>query len=241
MTDESTVSPTASLRWRTAVFTLSAPHPLLIFRKPLEMTRVFSPTRHGIPLLAIAMVSFAGWSIAAKHDPRVAASPPIAAPTNPYDDNVAGTGIVEPASEVIALAIERGGVVSRIDVVAGDRVKAGQPVFETDDRDYRAAIAQDEAAAAAAEASVVVIDQSLIQQRNTIDHARAALDGAEAERVRASLDNARYAELSRDAWATRPAPRDRRRRRAKSRCKRCRSESRSGRRTAADRGAIGPA
>jgi hypothetical protein len=82
------------------------------------MTGVFSPTRHGIPLLAIAMVSFAGWSIAAKHDPRVAASPPIAAPTNPYDDNVAGTGIVEPASEVIALAIERGGVVSRIDVKA---------------------------------------------------------------------------------------------------------------------------
>ena len=43
------------------------------------MIRVFSPTRHGIPLLAIAMVSFAGWSIAAKHDPRVAASPPISA------------------------------------------------------------------------------------------------------------------------------------------------------------------
>src|SRR6516225_7406525 len=82
----STVSPTASLRWRTAVFTLSALRPLLIFRRPLEMTRAFSPTRHGIPLLAIAMVSFAGWSIAAKHDPRVTAPPPIAAPTNPYDD-----------------------------------------------------------------------------------------------------------------------------------------------------------
>ena len=117
------------------------------------MTRVFSLTRHGIPLLAIAMVSFAGWSIAAKLDPRVAASPPIAAPTSPYDDNVAGTGIVEPASEVIALAIERGGVVSRIGVMAGDRVKAGRPLFAIDDRDYRAAVAQDEAAVAAADAS----------------------------------------------------------------------------------------
>jgi len=64
------------------------------------MTRVFSLTRHGILLLAIAMVSFAGWSIAAKHALRVTAPPPIAAPTNPYDDNVAGTGIVEPASSV---------------------------------------------------------------------------------------------------------------------------------------------
>src|SRR5215831_6739480 len=137
------------------------------------MTRVFSLTRHGIPLLAIAMVSFAGWSIAAKLDPRVAVSPPIAAPTSPYDDNVAGTGIVEPASEVIALAIERGGVVSQIDVIAGNRVKAGQPLFAIDDRDYRAAVAQGEAAVAAAEASIAAIEESLILQRDAIDHARA--------------------------------------------------------------------
>ena len=167
------------------------------------MTRVFSPTRHGIPLLAIAMVSFAGWSIAAKHDPRVTAPPPIAAPTNPYDDNVAGTGIVEPASEVIALAIERGGVVSRIDVMAGDRVKAGQPLFAIDDRDYCATVAQGQAAVAAAEASVAAIDQNLILQRDAIDQARAMLDSAEAERVRAALDHTRYAELARDAWAPR--------------------------------------
>jgi len=167
------------------------------------MTHVFSLTRHGIPLLAIAMVSFASWSIAAKHDPRVAASPPIAAPTNPYDNNVAGTGIVEPASEVIALAIERGGVVSRIDVMAGDRVKAGRPLFAIDDRDYRAAVAQGEAAVAVAEASIAAIDQSLILQRDAIDQARAVLDSAEAERVRAVLDHTRYAELARDSWATR--------------------------------------
>src|SRR5215469_552466 len=203
MTRGSTVLPTASLRWRTAVFTLCAPRPLLIFRRPLEMTRVFSPTRHGIPLLAIAMVSFAGWSIAAKHDPRVTTSPPLAAPTNPYDDNVAGTGIVEPASEVIAVAIERGGIVSRIDVMAGDRVKAGRPLFAIDDRDYRAAVAQGEAAVAAAEASIAAIDESLILQRDATDQARAALDSAEAERVRAALDHTRYAELARDAWASR--------------------------------------
>src|SRR5215813_14459009 len=217
MTRGSTVSPTASLRWRTAVFTLCAPRPLLIFRRPLEMTRVFSPTRHvfsptrhvfsptrhGIPLLAIAMVSFAGWSIAAKHDPRVTTSPPITAPTNPYENNVAGTGIVEPASEVIAVAIERGGVVSRIDVMAGDRVKAGQPLFAIDDRDYRAAVAQGEAAVAAAEASIAAIEESLILQRDAIDQARAALESAEAERVRAAVDHTRYAELARDAWAPR--------------------------------------
>jgi len=168
------------------------------------MTRHFSPIRHGVPLVALAMISFAGWSIATKHSSRiVTSSPPITAPTNPYDDDVAGTGIVEPASEVIALAIERGGVVTRIDVVAGDRVKVGQPLFAIDDRDYRAAVAQDEAGVAAADALVAAIDQSLIEQRDTIEQARAALDGAEAERLRASLDHTRYTELVRDSWATR--------------------------------------
>jgi hypothetical protein len=62
-------------------------------------------------ILALAMISFAGWSIAAKYSPRQVARPPIEAPANPYDNDVAGAGIVEPASEVIALAIERGGVV----------------------------------------------------------------------------------------------------------------------------------
>ena len=167
------------------------------------MTRYFSPTRHGIPLFAVAMISFAGWSIAAKHSSREVTSPPIAAPTHPYGDNVAGTGIVEPASEVIALAIERGGVVNRIHVMAGDRVKSGQPLFAIDDRNYRATVAQGEAALAAAEASIAAIDESLIQQRNTIDQAHATHDSAEAERLRASLDHTRYAELARDTWAPR--------------------------------------
>jgi multidrug resistance efflux pump len=149
------------------------------------------------------MITFAGWSIAARHNVRTVTPPPIAAPTSPYADDVAGTGIVEPASEVIALAIERGGVVSRIGVVAGDRVKAGQPLFAIDDRDYRAVVAQDEASVAVAEASIAAVDQRLILQRDTIDQARASLDSAEAERARASLDNKRYAELAQDSWAPR--------------------------------------
>ena len=167
------------------------------------MTRRFQPTRHGIPLLALAMITFAGWSMAARHNVRMSTPPPSAAPTSPYDDTVAGAGIIEPASEVIALAIERGGVVSRIDVIAGDRVKRGQPLFAIDDRDYRAVVAQDEAAVAVAKASVAAVDQNLILQRDKIDQARASLDSAEAERARALLDNARYAELARDSWAPR--------------------------------------
>jgi HlyD family secretion protein len=166
------------------------------------MTGSFSPTRHGIPLLAVAMMSFAGWSITTKYSPRIVTQPPIAAPTSPYETEVAGFGIVEPASEVIALAIERGGVVTRVDVVAGDRVKAGQKLFSIDDRNYRAAVAQDEASVAAAAASIASIDQSMILQKDVVEQARANLDSAAAEQTRAALDRTRYVELARDSWAS---------------------------------------
>src|SRR5262249_56670467 len=109
-----------------------------------------------------------------------------------YGDGVAGSGIIEPASEVIALATERGGVVTRIAVVAGDLVKAGQPLFSIDDRNYRATVAQDEATVASATASVAAIDQNLILQDNVIEQARADLEAAEAEPHRPPLDFTRY-------------------------------------------------
>jgi HlyD family secretion protein len=166
------------------------------------MTRsFFSATRHGIPLFAVAMIGFAGWSIASKYHPRSVTAPPIAAPTHPYDSDVAGTGMVEPASEVIALAIERGGVVTSVDVVAGDRVKAGRPLFSIDVRNYQAAVAQDEASVAAQGAALASIEQSMILQRDVIDQAFANVDSAEAELARASLDNTRYSVLARAGWA----------------------------------------
>jgi multidrug efflux pump subunit AcrA (membrane-fusion protein) len=137
-------------------------------------------------ILALAMISFAGWSIASKYRPREGAAPPIDAPTNPYDHDVAGVGFVEPASEVIALAIERGGVVSRVDVVAGQTVKAGAPLLSIDRRNYEAAVAQAEASAAAQEAVIASITQNMVLQQALIRQAQANLDSAEAERTRAS-------------------------------------------------------
>jgi hypothetical protein len=49
-------------------------------------------------ILALAMISFAGWSIASKYSPRQVAPPPIEAPTHPYDNDVAGAGVAERAS-----------------------------------------------------------------------------------------------------------------------------------------------
>lgn len=168
------------------------------------MTRpAFSATRHGIPLVAVAMLGLASWSIASKYRPREVMPPPIAAPTHSFANDVAGTGIVEPKSEVIALAIERGGVVSRVHVVAGDRVKVRQPLFAIDPRNYEAAVAEGEASVAAESATIASIEANIVLQQDLVEQARADLDSTEAERTRALLDYTRYATLVRGAWATR--------------------------------------
>lgn len=164
--------------------------------------RSFSFTRHGIGLVAVAMLGFAAWSIASKYRPREVTTPPIPAPTRAYDKDIAGVGLVEPKTEVIALAVERGGVVSAVHVVAGDHVVVGQPLFAIDPRNYEAAVAQGEASVAAEVAAIAAIDQNIILQRDVIAEARANLDSAEAERTRAGLDHTRYATLVRGSWAT---------------------------------------
>jgi membrane fusion protein (multidrug efflux system) len=86
--------------------------------------------------------------------------------------------------------------------VAGKLVKAGQPLFSIDARNYEASVAQVEAAVAAGEAAIALIDQNIIMQRDVVDQAQANLEAADAERIRASLDHTRYEFLVRDGWAT---------------------------------------
>lgn len=162
------------------------------------MARGFSAIRHGIPLLAVGMLSFASWSIASKYSARAVTEPPVEAPTSPYPDSIVGSGLVEPASEVIALAIERGGVITKVNVVAGTKVEAGQPLFAIDERAYRATVSQAEAAIIAAEAAIRSIEQRIVLQKDLIEQSRAGVESAEAELARATLDHERYTALVRN-------------------------------------------
>src|SRR5262249_30656744 len=51
---------------------------------------------------------------------------------------VGGVGMVEPASELIAVSVPVAGQVAEVFVAAGDDVAAGAPLFRLDDRDRRA-------------------------------------------------------------------------------------------------------
>jgi HlyD family secretion protein len=67
---------------------------------------------------------------------------------------VAGSGVVEPASELIQIGSALAGLVTRVSVQPGDRVVAGQTLFTVDDRAARAQLDEAEAAIAAARAGI---------------------------------------------------------------------------------------
>jgi HlyD family secretion protein len=166
------------------------------------MMRRFSFSHHGIPAMAVAMMGFAVWAVVANYTARAVTTPPIAAPANPYQSGVAAVGLIEPASEVIALAIERGGVVMQVNVVAGRQVRAGEALFAIDDRNYKARVAETEAAVGAVEADIRAIEASILLQQDTIAQSQANLSNAAAEYTRASLDYERYVMLSRNGGAS---------------------------------------
>src|SRR5215475_10603293 len=107
-----------------------------------------------LPLLAVAGLGVAIFTVVAGSKATVPA-PAVADPARPpYHAFVAGSGIVEASTENIAIGTELPGVVSKIYVQIGSRVKAGDPLFTIDDRAQRAELATRRAAVQVAEAQL---------------------------------------------------------------------------------------
>jgi len=98
-----------------------------------------------IPLLAIAGMGMAAFTVVKSARPSLPA-PPLSEPAKtPYAHSVSGAGLIEPSTQNIAIGTAVPGVVSRVLVKAGDTVEAGATLFAIDDREIRAALASREA------------------------------------------------------------------------------------------------
>ena len=87
-----------------------------------------------LPLLAIAALALAIVNVAGNYtkiDPPPPPSPPAVAP---FDQGVAGTGIVEARTENISIGTQVSGVVSKVFVKVNQHVERGAPLFSLDDR-----------------------------------------------------------------------------------------------------------
>ncbi|HYZ87337.1 MAG TPA: efflux RND transporter periplasmic adaptor subunit [Bryobacteraceae bacterium] len=99
----------------------------------------------GLPLLALGALTFALVSVERMTPKKVEAAPPSVPPSAAFSKQVGAVGLVEAATENIAISVPVPGLVTKVTVKAGDRVRQGQALFTLDDRDLRAELALREA------------------------------------------------------------------------------------------------
>lgn len=107
-----------------------------------------------VPVLALAGIAFAIFTVVFPAKTPPPAAPVSAAPQPPYQAFVAGSGIVEASSENISIGTQIAGIVSMIHVHVGSDVKAGDPLFTIDERAVRAELATRHAAVQVADAQL---------------------------------------------------------------------------------------
>ena len=99
-----------------------------------------------LPLLAVVGVAFAIWTVVLGSRPVPVAAPVVPPAPAPFASYVAGSGIIEPSTQNIAVGTHVFGVVTAIFVTVGDTVTAGDLLFKLDDRALQAELAQRRAA-----------------------------------------------------------------------------------------------
>lgn len=134
------------------------------------MTRVF------LPLLAVIAVAYAAFSIMRTHPRLVKSDPPVPPPISQFEQTLAGVGLIEANTENVAIGTELAGVVAKVFVGAGREVKAGDPLFQLDDRRLAAELASRQAALAVAEAKVETVANALADTEDQFKRAQALRD-----------------------------------------------------------------
>lgn len=98
-----------------------------------------------VPVVAVAGVLFAVWTVLQSSKP-VSPAKPIAEPgRSPYAHKISGSGIVEASTRNISVGTQISGIVARVFVAVGQKVKMGDLLFSLDDRKQRADLAVREA------------------------------------------------------------------------------------------------
>jgi multidrug resistance efflux pump len=105
-----------------------------------------------LPALAVVGFLYAVYSVKSTNEaPPV--QPPVVAPSqSPFSTFIFGAGVIEANTENIAVGAPVAGIVTKVSVKVGARVRAGDPLLLLDDRELRAALAARKARLATARA-----------------------------------------------------------------------------------------
>ena len=106
-------------------------------------------------------------------------------------------------SDVSIISPKVEGYIKKVKVADNQEVAEGAVLFVIDDRDFKAKVAQAEAAVAIEEASVASYEARLKLQQSMIDQATASVASAEADLDREQQDYKRYSALMTSDFASR--------------------------------------
>jgi len=135
-------------------------------------------TKYVLPVIALALLIFAVVEVTGSQKPSAPVKPVIEPPRAPFAETVAGSGLVEPQTENIAIGSALAGVVIDVQVKVGQRVRAGQELFRIDDREKQAELRYRQAALAGAQAELSRLDNQ--PRSEEIPPAEALVAEAEA-------------------------------------------------------------
>jgi multidrug efflux pump subunit AcrA (membrane-fusion protein) len=132
--------------------------------------------KYTLPILATAGFLFASYTVVNSNKP-VPIAPALVEPASaPFQNFIAGAGIIEPKNENIAIGSPLARLISKVAVKVGDKITAGTPLFYLDDRENQAELAMKKADLAKAKADVLVAKANIADTQSLFDLANAVSD-----------------------------------------------------------------
>lgn len=148
-----------------------------------------------LPMVAVVAITFALVSVLSRKE-APAKVPLENPPQAEYAASVAGIGVIEPKSELMAIGVELPGVVRTVHVKVGDSVKAGDPLFSLDQREVDAQIKTLQAALESAKVQVQDADAQFAIVSGVDDKRAVAKDDFNRRKFAKALAQTRLEEIT---------------------------------------------
>jgi multidrug efflux pump subunit AcrA (membrane-fusion protein) len=94
--------------------------------------------KYGLPLVALGMLLFGVFHVVRAQQKHPPLDPPVPPARTPFGTGVAGAGVVEAQTENISVGTNLPGIITKVHVKVGQKVRAGDPLFQVDDRALKA-------------------------------------------------------------------------------------------------------
>ncbi len=148
--------------------------------------------------LAAAGILFTAWILNAATQKEPMPLPITPPPRSTFETTVAASGIIEAVNENVRIAPPVAGLITKVFVAVGDRVKDGDPLLQIDDRDLQAQLLSREAAIPPVQAQIEeqryrIGDLETQLKRLRAIHDRRAVSEDDLKRTWYALEMAKHA------------------------------------------------